>query len=307
VRGRSALGVGVIAAGFATSAVALLAHHLIVRFGGPNVMGWFFLHVAPLGAMGVGAVAAIGYCIALSNSQRRVTRTAFLLLFFLQVGVYFAGQYVEFLRLQLVYADTGKPVGFFRYFHEVTMSTSWETKAGPERMGDLAYLYRLLEIVGFAGAGTFAVRMFVVEKPSCATCNTFTSIRRLAALPASPPYPEEGIQSLSDDEREAFREEQDRMIGDATEAARLLCEIAAGGKADEFEDALTSLEDGKADALDLPCRLEIEIQSCGPCGTGKLRTSLVSDDDIGVRTGMIARTELPQDVVFALHASGRAK
>ena len=116
----------VVLAGLVSSAVALAGIWWVSRRFGEPVMSWYVYHLVPLGALIVGVVAASGYVVAAPLVGLRVGKRLVWVFFSLQIIAYFAAQYIEFRSMNLVYAETGEPVGFWEYFHFVATSYTWQ-------------------------------------------------------------------------------------------------------------------------------------------------------------------------------------
>jgi hypothetical protein len=105
--------IAVYFAGLASTILALLAVYLIQLYTDGDVMG-IHMFLVPVGAIGVGIVAGLGYCFGSYISGRRLGGGFLLILIAIQTVAYFLAAYLAFrTRGPLVSTITKNPVGFW--------------------------------------------------------------------------------------------------------------------------------------------------------------------------------------------------
>jgi hypothetical protein len=289
----------VIPFGLLTTAIALVAAHFFSRWRHSYVMGWHYLYVIPYGAMMVGAVAGCGYFFAGYLAGLRVRHLVFWLILLIQILAFFAGQYVEFLSLgPLVEIPSRKPVGFFRFFHLVTISLRFSGESEPLGLG--GYWIRAMELGGFVLTSVVWLA-FLGGSNYCHLCSRYLERRLLALIPASAPYPKE----LDEASKAQFEAQSAVLMERAEERLAQLDQLAADGNVAEF---LTEIqherEEGKG-AAKLPTRIRMEISFCPNCYAGELAQVVQVGQEIDRKSLPLPSIELDRAFVSGVVRGGR--
>src|SRR4051812_14166535 len=141
----------VVIAGLLTTALTLLGLHFLQEHVETDVMSFTVKYVIPLGALGVGFVAGLGYAMAAYFMNVRVHGWLIWTIVLFQVWAYFAAHFIEFkAQGPLVHPDTGAPVSFVEYYHYNTTHMVWiknptgarSSGGSREELGTTGYFYR---------------------------------------------------------------------------------------------------------------------------------------------------------------------
>lgn len=289
----------VIPFGLLTTAIALVGAHFVSRWRESYVMGWHYLYVIPYGALIVGVVAGCGYFFAGYLAGWRVRHLVFWLIVLIQMLAFFAGQYIEFLSLgPLIEIATRKPVGFFRFFHLVTISLRFSGESGPLGLG--GYWIRGLELGGFV-LGSVAWLAFLGGSNYCDLCSRYLERRLLALIPASAPYPKE----LDEASKARFEEESAVLMERAEERLAQLDQLAADGNVPEFLTEIEHEREQGKGAAKLPTRIRIEMLFCPNCHAGELAQVVQVGQEIDRKSLPLPSIELERAFVAGVVRGGR--
>jgi hypothetical protein len=290
----------VIQTGLLTTALALGGVYLLSSgklFGEEfNIMGFYVNYILPLGALAVGFVAGIGYGGAAAFTGYKLSRNMLLLIAAIQIIAYFVAQFIEFRQYDLVYEDNGQAVGFWEYFHFLTISWSWKDKNGNmgESLGMWGYAFRSLEILGFAVGGLILPGM-QMSRPYCDTCRTYKKKCQLGHIRASVP-----VRKISKDDsvgQAAYETEQQKMMDEAGAEFDRLKELAAAGDVEGFSAHLTKLDRLDNNNSSLPIRIRIEMEHCPGCQNGKLLAMLLIGTGENTQVQLLSSSDLPAPFV----------
>jgi len=294
----------VLAAGIATSALTLFAIYWLDRKTDDfHVMGWYWHYIIPIGAILVGMVAASGYGIVSWFSGIKIVRLLMVAVVVLQVGVYFGAQYIEFKGMHLYYKDTGNAVGFIEYFDLNARSFAWKQdndKAG-EPLGVWGYLFRALEIVGFAGGG-LVVPALLCTQEYCDPCRRYMRSKVVASIPGS--IKPQKFKKADIAGAAAHQEQQAAAAESARQFLEMLRQMAAEGRAEDFKKATAPLmtrKSGKAAYL-LPVRYTVHLVGCRQCGTGWLKFQQLTGQGKQMKTTDLGRYAATPEFVTAMQA-----
>jgi hypothetical protein len=241
--------------------------------------------------MMVGAAAGSGYFLAGKAAGLRVRHLVFWLIVLIQILAFFAGQYVEFWSLgPLIELPSRKPIGFFRFFHLVTISLRFSGESDPLELG--GYWIRALELGGFLLASVIWLA-FLTGENYCHLCSRYLETRLLALIPASAPNP----KSLDDASKLEF-EAQSRVIMERAEAdlARL-DELAADGNLAEFLTELQRWRTEGRGAAKLLTRIRVDLSYCPNCHAGELNQAVQMGQEIHRRVVPLPSIELDRAFV----------
>lgn len=202
----------VLAAGLATSAGALVLVELCNR-GGFDPMGFYLNWIIPAGALIVGIVAGLGYCLSAWLRQARVRTPLLGGVGVLQVGVYAAALYLTYLAVlrEIAPVEMDFTTWFRASCENMTFSDS-KSKGEPTLLGLWGYFFKALEMGGFC-LGSL-IPLFVLRgKPYCDACQHYMAKigqrRLLAGHPAAQPPRRKA------EERAAWQAEADHAAAQA--------------------------------------------------------------------------------------------
>jgi hypothetical protein len=268
----------VLGAGLATTALVLFGVHVLNQVTDDfQIMGFYVEYVIPLGALIVGLLAATGYGAASWLAGVRMSKWLIWAVVLLQVGAYFAAQYIEFRSLGLVY-ENGEPVGFFEYFDHVTRQFAWveDGKAG-EPFGVWGYAMRALEIGGFAFGGLI-VPLVLLGRPYCEACSAYYRQKRLALLPAG--VEPRKVKKLSEEARKEYEASEERARERGLAMLEKLFAEAEQGNAEGCKALLAEHEGDQKAIGKLTGRIAVDAYRCPRCCGGFLRAAaLVGQGD----------------------------
>jgi hypothetical protein len=290
----------VIIWGLVTTALALLGvYTLDVTASDFHIMGWHADYVLPIGAIIVGAVASSGYGLASWISGVKISRALLWIVLALQLGAYFAAQYIEFRNLHLVHRIDGSPVGFFEYYDLVARSFAWKQDNGTagQPLGAWGYLFCGLEVVGFV-AGGLIVPALLRKAPYCADCQRYMKTRRLALIPASVRAKKVKKSDLAG--KAAYETEQQQAFAGGKQTVEAIQQFAVGNSTADFQKKLEELRTGKKSAAKLPGRFAVQLVHCKGCHAGRLVTKLVTGQGKRIKRTEFARTDLHSEFVRSI-------
>jgi hypothetical protein len=176
----------VVGSGLVTTLLAFACVWWSDRAGGEHILGqyaflWGIIPL-PVGALGTGLAASLGYGAASYLTQRKVSGGLLGSMLVLLVGSYFAAQVAEY-RVSTTGLGDGA-IGFWDWFDRTTRALAWTRSAFDDRPGEplgaLGYALRALEIAGFA-AGGLIVPAALRNKPYCDACRCYRQ-KKLAAI-----------------------------------------------------------------------------------------------------------------------------
>ena len=287
----------VLICGLATTALTLLGVYLLDRYADDfHIMGWYANYVIPAGAILVGIAASSGYGLASWFSGIKITKKLLWMVLALQFVAYFAAQYIEFNNLHLIYHDTGKPVGFFEYYDFTARSFAWKQSNGTmgEPLGGWGYFFRVLEVIGFAGAGLI-VPAALRKAPYCPACQRYMKTRQLVLLPASVKLKK--VKKSDEAGKAAHEAEQQQVFDAGKQTLATLQQFAASNSTAEFQSKLEELKPGKKLAAKLPGRFSVSLVHCKRCYAGQLVSKLQLGQGKHIKISELDRTELHPEFV----------
>ncbi|MEM7412744.1 MAG: hypothetical protein AAF430_21105 [Myxococcota bacterium] len=294
--GRAPNPVAVVLCGIASSALALGGvQGAAFHFDDFQVMGWYWLYAVPVGAILVGAIASSGYALGSWWSGVKISGGLLAAIVVLQTGAYFAGQYLEFRMLELVWED-GSQVSFWAYFDLLTRSYAFNEDDGSAgfALGGYGYVLRVLEVVGFAGASLFGP-IALRDKPYCEPCALYMRDRQSLWFAAS--LPAQKLRKLDAAERENYEASQQSCLQESLDHAQALTELATDGDAAGFAASATERAIAMREAEKLPVRMRIRLSECPGCEAGQLGAWIRTGDGQEMREEAVARLPLTRHFV----------
>jgi len=225
-------------------------------------MGYYMIRVIPAGAILVGAVASSGYGLASWFSGVKITKRLLWAVLVLQVGGYFAAQYIEFASLHLVHRGSSRPVGFFEYYDLMARSFAWEQETGAsgQPVGVWGYLFRALEVAGFAVGGICAPAI-MRGNAYCENCQRYMQKRYVALIPAWAKQAESGDW--------VAQQENQNALTKGREILSSIEDAAKKGEFDRLNAALDQLHTQRKVTLKLPQKIILRLISCRACRSGQ--------------------------------------
>lgn len=272
--GKSKTSLPVLGAGLATTALALLGVWAINQSSDDfNIMGWYGYYVIPAGALLVGLVAGSGYGIASWFTGVRISRNLLLGVLLLQVAAYFVAQYIEFRHLVATYG--GGDMGFFEYFDLTTRAFAFKSKDGSpgDALGGWGYVFRILEIGGFAFGGIIAP-LILRSKPYCESCQIYMRTKNLGLLPAG--IKPEKIKKKDVEGQARFQEEHEAAWEAGMATLEELRRAGSEGKTSRFNEILEAHQLNQKDIGKLTTRIAVSLSSCPSCHAGLLNAVQLS-------------------------------
>ncbi len=277
----------VVQTGLATTALALYGVYYLSHHAEFNPMGFYVKFIIPLGAIGVGLIAGLGYGIASAWTGAKIGRGLLLTVCALLITAYFAAQYIEYRELVSQYEGLEEQLSFVRYFHLATIEMTF-TRRGEEgdALGYVGYFFRLLEIGGFVGGGLIAP-LVMKSKPYCDGCQRYQTTKDLGVLPVTPAAGDDPAKTpeVAADEA-AARYERLRAFAEVGDA------IAFRGELAPFAGDQKAI--GKH-----PTRTRLRLIYCKGCSTGKLEGAVLTGKGENVRVDL-----LPGATVSAAFVNG---
>jgi hypothetical protein len=272
-----------------------------------HVMGWYADYVLPIGAMLVGLAAGSGYGIASYLTGFRIRRGVLTLVLALQLGGYFAAQFLEFRSLTRegpLVDEAGETITFARYYHLRAVSFAWNDHGKPgQPLGGWGYFFVALGVVGFALGGMLAPAI-LLKAPYCESCQLYMKSHGLALVPAS--VPKRRVSRKDAEGQAAFKDEQDRAARGADTVLGQVGELAARGDAFGIKTALAAypIRGGEARRIDrLPARLRLRLVGCRACSDGYIQPAMITGQGRAIRVQALAQLPLRADAVRIIASS----
>jgi hypothetical protein len=290
----------VVLFGLATTALSLIGVYVLdVSASDFHIMGWYADYVLPVGALIVGVAASSGYGIASWVSGVKITRLLLLIVLALQLGTYFAAQYIEFANLHLVHRLDHSPVGFFEYYDVVARTFAWKQSNGStgEPLGVWGYFFRGLEVVGFVGGGLI-VPLVLCKAPYCVDCQRYMKTRGLALVPAS--ATPRKVKKSDAAGQAAHQAEQQQAFENGKQIVVTVQQLAVANSAADFQRKIEDLKLGRKPADKLPMRFAVQLVHCKSCYAGTLVTKLMTGHGKRLKQTEFARANLHQEFVRSI-------
>lgn len=297
----------VLQSGIVTTVLALAGvYWLNTHAEDVQIMGWYANYVIPAGAILVGLVAGAGYGIASWWLGVRISRWLMAAVIALQIGAYFAAEYVEyrdvvahFEKEGLVSESTGQLPGFWEYYDWKARSFQWKAKTPNEKtepLGAWGYVFVGLAAVGFVGGGLI-VPAILFSVPYCQGCQRYMKTRTLGVLPASVPL--QKVKKLQPAELQAYEKAQQAAAEYSEAAWQRMSASAEALDAAAFRAELASAGDRKANNK-LPVRVEVSLVHCRSCNCGRIRRHQITGTGDKVQKVQLSEAEVQPEFVRAI-------
>lgn len=292
--------VPVILAGVASTALALVGVYLLDARADFNIMGWHFNYVIPAGAIIVGLVASSGYGLASYFTGLKIRKGLLWTILLLQLGAYFAAQYVVFASQgPLVLRGTKHQISFPEYFDLVARNFAWKDEHSDkpgEALGAAGYFFVLLEIAGFVG-GSLIVPGVLMKRPYCELCQVYMKRKSLATIAAS--VRPRKVKKTDEAGTTAYAAEQQAAYQQGSGQLNEFARLAAAGEVAGFRQHVTSLASSRKPASKLPARMTVTLVRCRGCNSGYLDATLLTGQGKQIKRQSLARFDLSPDFVAA--------
>ena len=288
----------VLLAGFVSTAITLTALHFVQEHVEIDIMSFTVKLIFPLGALFVGFLAGLGFGIAAYVLNVRVRGWLIGVILLMQIWSYFAANYIEF-RAQgpLVSVATGKRIGFFEYYHLVTVHMTKErdtvgsrnngSEPAVEELGTSAYFYRVLGILGFSLAGII-IPAVQRKLPYCPLCQQYMKSKNLLKLPATAKQPGVRLRSKFSLDTPEHKEQLEHAINTLKRTTELLLAGDINAMRGEIQ----------ANNAKIPSRVplfaSLDLTYCRTCYQGKYAASLKNNGNYqSSLAGIIAQGDVP--------------
>jgi hypothetical protein len=289
----------VLLAGAATTAAALAVHEIALRFD-TNLLGMQANYVLPLGAMGLGLLASIGFCAAAYVTGRRVTGPLLLASAAVLVAGYFGLQYYEYrLRFPDGLAQDGSQLSFWDYYEWMARSLRYRSDkrglGGP--LGAWGFGVRALQVCGFALMGLVPL-LTLRSRSYCGPCGRYRRSTELGLIQAGIPDKVFGNDSPERVAERAARAQQ----GEAA-LQRIVGLVSAGdgpGATAALAEAAPRAARKQADAAN--ARLSLALAHCPRCREGELIVTRVTGQGKQIRRERLQAVAANAPAVEALLA-----
>jgi hypothetical protein len=160
--------------GVGTSAIALYGVRVAADHG-ENIMGWYANGILPVGAMLVGLVSGLGFALGSRFLNVRLTRTYVMGMLTTGLIDYGVATWLTYQNLIETHHVKDGAYSFLQYIQDVCEKMSFKSSGSStpgSPLGALGYLFKLLEVAGFAG-GTMMPAAVLFKMPYCGQCQRY--------------------------------------------------------------------------------------------------------------------------------------
>ena len=172
----------VIQTGLITSGLALFGVYVLAtRINDLHLMSMYLWDWVPFGPLLVGLIAGSGYILASWWFGVRVGPAMVLAIILLQAGMFVACHYADFETRDLVYRETGQPVGFGAYFDRMTRRLGERELDPNEPPAWRGYAIRFAEGMSFTAGGLLSA-LTLVGRPKCGACGGLVRSKSLGRI-----------------------------------------------------------------------------------------------------------------------------
>jgi hypothetical protein len=140
-----------------------------------SFMFWFII---PAGAIGTGFVAAGGYYLGAVLFGHRPSSLFLFNMVAVSISTFFLIHYLNYSYLEIEGQAVSSLISFGQYLDIVIQHTSLDFRLNAAKLrssgelGELGYVYALLQIIGFS-VGGYAAYRWLLTKPYCADCSKY--------------------------------------------------------------------------------------------------------------------------------------
>jgi hypothetical protein len=170
-------GLLVYVAGVATSAVTLWLVG-VLNDHGTYVMGWYANGILPVGALIVGVASGSGFALGSRFLHVRLTRSYVIGMLSTGVLDYAVATYLTYSNLLEQQHATEAQYSFLQYVQDISEGMSFSKGS---TLGAAGYLFKLLEIAGFALGGMLPAAL-LFKMPYCGPCQKYLVKQRTGFL-----------------------------------------------------------------------------------------------------------------------------
>jgi len=178
-------GLLVLAAGITTGVLAAAAIVFIQLRWNEDITSYMAWGIIPVASGLCGAAAASGYYFATLYTGIPPTKRLALSIVLLGLATYFLIQFLEYLTITIDGVPLYQKVPFLDYYRLtvtsmqlVSVNHPSSAATSPEPLGTMGYWLEFDRIIGFL-VGSFALFLFLSDRPYCVDCNRYYKKRTL--------------------------------------------------------------------------------------------------------------------------------
>lgn len=292
--GVKSLGLPIMAAGLATTALALFAVYYLGERSEIYVMGWYANFVIPVGALLVGALAGCGYGVASWVTGTKIRRSLMWNIVVTQIAAYGFAQYQEY-KILVDQDPLLAQLSFTEYFDLTTRAFAWEEdgEAG-EPFGVWGYAMRAIEVAGFTLGGLIAPALLMAA-PYCESCGVYMKTKQLGILPAG--IKPRKIKKKDKEGQAAYEKEIQDALDTGGKLVEKLREMYSEGDSAGVREVIAEHKANQKEIGKQTTRTQVSIHRCPRCNGGTLKFDLVSGQ--GDKVEILATEEWPVSSEFA--------
>jgi hypothetical protein len=290
-------GVIVLSAGVVTSVLTLAAIYFLQgRFPDFHPSGYFIFGIFPIGAVGVGLVAGLGYGIASWVTGAKIGKGLMLQVLVLQTIVYFCAEYVQYrMVVKLAPANVVVP-SFWQYFDFWTRQIAFEDGQPLDVWG---YGIRALQLGGFALGGLIAPAILFAT-PYCDKCRLYMKTKDLGLLPAG--VVPRKVKKKDTEGMAQYEQEIEAALNEGQEMVASMLKAAEENKPEDFASVLAEHKEKKKEIDKLTSRIQVQLQHCRQCRGGKAVFKMHTGHGENVNTVEISQVDLQPSFIHSLES-----
>jgi hypothetical protein len=232
--------------GMASSAAVVYGSHYSSVHWEFTPFTWMADMILPIGAIGCGFVAAIGYWIGARVFNHRPTRWLMLNILFVSLTTYFSIHYLDYTDLKVNGVPVEHLMPFEKYLTLVTEHMHYKdtnSTGGGYDLGKWGWGVAALQVIGFSFGG-LAVYAMLTSVPYCSRCSKYLSQKR-------------------------SRVAKWKEVGNMQQAYAELANLIQGGHLQEAIDRHAEL--GEQRKFRIHAMLRLELRKCPSCENRRLR------------------------------------
>ena len=254
--------------GVGTSCLALWLVEVLNNHG-ENIMGWYANGIIPAGALLVGMASGVGYAAGARWLNVKLSRAFVLGMLTTGLLDYVAAQWITYSNLIERHRISSEAYSFFSYIRDICENMSFKSGGSNEtgtRLGMFGYLYKVLEMFGFA-FGSMIPCAALRGMPYCTACQRY--LKKHVAAKLHSPVLSTAIKQLPRKERPAaVQAAADEVSG---RAVALLQKIASL----PLEQTLAALKEVSEEPVKKSTAwVHLRLSKCPQCEAHHIATTL---------------------------------
>ena len=215
---------------------------LIEFYSGLALYSFSVWVIIPVGSILAGFVAGSGFYLGATQIQQKPLGGVFLNVLIASVSAFFIVYYVPYFLTEINGKRIKDFISFGKYFEISVTHTSVSLIRAPSastgKLGDLGYLYALLQLIGFSLGGIY-VFFWLSQVPYCKKCSRYLGKKY----------------------------HNDRYASDADQMIAMIQDIKSALSNNDFQKAITlHAETGGDQKIDHHLRARIIARICPGCG-----------------------------------------